>query len=235
MRFLITVSILFLILPIFSCKVLEKIESPKQQVEYLEFDLQQRDPETNKVIITKEKVAPQKIGIVVIDMWNDYICPTGTELFGSSLIPRMNRVFKAARALVVTAAVLNLVMAGLFWLTANLPADLTVGPQESFGRVLSPIWRIVFASIIAEVVSELVDTEGYRFWVERVTRKYQWARVLVSNSVSIPLDSLIFVWIAFGGTMPGVVVWSIFASNVIVKGLTTLVSLPGIYLVKEKP
>jgi len=29
------------------------------------------------------------------------------------------------------------------------------------------------------------------------------------------------------------VVWSIFASNVIIKGLTTLVSLPGIYLVKE--
>lgn len=141
---------------------------------------------------------------------------------------------KSARALIVTAAVLNLVMAGLFWLTAILPADLAVGPQDAFGRVLSPIWRIVFASIIAEVVAELIDTEGYRFWVERVTRRYQWARVLVSNSISIPVDSLIFVWIAFGGTMPGAVVWSIFASNVIVKGLTTMVSLPGIYLVKEK-
>ena len=67
-----------------------------------------------------------------------------------------------------------------------------------------------------------------------MTRQYQWARVLVSNSVSIPVDSLIFVWIAFGGVLPGSVVWSIFASNVIIKGLTTLVSLPGIYLVKER-
>lgn len=141
---------------------------------------------------------------------------------------------RAARALIVTAAVLNLVMAGLFWLTSNMPADMTVGPQEAFGMVLSPIWRIVFASIIAEVVAEMIDTEGYRFWVEKITRKYQWARVLVSNSVSIPIDSVIFVWIAFGGTMPGEVVWSIFTSNVIVKGLTTLVSMPGIYLVKER-
>ena len=141
---------------------------------------------------------------------------------------------KAARALIITAAVLNLVMAVLFWLTSKLPADMVVGPQTEFGAVLSPVWRIVFASIVAEVIAELIDTEGYRLWVRVVTRKYQWARVLVSNSLSIPVDSLIFVWIAFGGAMPSAVVWSIFASNVIIKGLTTLVSLPGIYLVKER-
>ncbi len=142
---------------------------------------------------------------------------------------------KAARVLIVAAAVINLVMAGLFWLAARLPADLSVGPQSEFGRVLSPVWRIVFASIAAEVISELIDTEGYRLWVEKVTQRYQWARVLVSNSLSVPVDSLVFVWLAFGGAMPASVVWSIFASNVILKGLTTLVSLPGIYLVKERP
>jgi queuosine precursor transporter len=141
---------------------------------------------------------------------------------------------KAARALIVTAAVLNLLMAGLFWLTSILPADMVIGPQKEFGMVLSPVWRIVFASIVAEVVAEMIDTEGYRLWIEKVTTKYQWARVLVSNSLSIPIDSLIFVWIAFGGLMPSAVVWSIFLSNVIIKGLTTIISLPGIYLVKEK-
>jgi uncharacterized integral membrane protein (TIGR00697 family) len=142
---------------------------------------------------------------------------------------------KAARALIITCAVLNLIMAGLFWLSSILPADLNVGPQLEFGIVLSPVWRIVFASIIAEVVSELIDTEGYRLWVEKVTDRYQWARVLISNAFSVPIDSLIFVWIAFGVAMPVAVVWSIFLSNVIIKGLTTLISLPGIYLVKERP
>ena len=141
---------------------------------------------------------------------------------------------KAARALIITAAVLNLIMAGLFWLTSILPPDMTVGSQVEFGIVLSPVWRIVFASIIAEVVSEMIDTEGYRLWVEKVTHRYQWARVLVSNAFSVPIDSLIFVWIAFGGVFPAAVVWSIFVSNVIIKGATTLISLPGIYLVKER-
>jgi len=141
---------------------------------------------------------------------------------------------RAARALIITAAVLNLIMAALFWLTSILPPDMAVGPQLEFGMVLSPVWRIVFASIIAEVVAELIDTEGYRLWVEKVTHRYQWARVVVSNSLSIPVDSLIFVWIAFGGVFPAAVVWSIFVSNVIIKGLTTLVSIPGIYLVKER-
>jgi len=142
---------------------------------------------------------------------------------------------KAARVLIIAAAVLNLLMAGLFWLTSILPPDLVVGPQEEFGMVLSPVWRIVFASIVAEVIAELVDTEGYRLWVEKVTHRYQWARVLVSNALSIPLDSLLFCWLAFGGVLPDAVVWSIFASNVIIKGLTTIISLPGIYLVRENP
>lgn len=139
---------------------------------------------------------------------------------------------KAARALIVAAGVINVVMAALFWLVGRMSPDMNVGPQLEFTVALSPVWRIVFASIAAEIFSELVDTEVYKLWVERVTTRYQWARVLTSNAVSVPLDSLIFSWAAFGGVLPAAVVWSIFTSNVIVKGLTTIISLPGIYLVK---
>ncbi|MEA3340614.1 MAG: queuosine precursor transporter, partial [Chloroflexota bacterium] len=140
----------------------------------------------------------------------------------------------AARVVIVAAAVINLVMAGMFVFAAWLPPDLNVGPQIEFGLALSPMWRIVVASIGAEIVSEFTDTELYHLWVTRVTRRYQWARVLVSNSVSVPLDSLIFCWGAFGGVFPAATVWSIFWTNVLVKGAVTLVSLPGIYLVKGK-
>ncbi|TFH33183.1 MAG: VUT family protein [Anaerolineales bacterium] len=139
---------------------------------------------------------------------------------------------KAARVLIVAAAVINLVMALLFWIASVLPADLNVGPQIEFGIVLSPVWRIVFASIVAELLAEMIDTEGYRFWVERVTERYQWMRVLVSNALSVPLDSLVFGWLAFGGVLATGVVWSIVVANILIKGLVTLVSLPGIYLVR---
>ena len=139
----------------------------------------------------------------------------------------------AARAVIVAAGVINLVMAGLFAFAAWLPPDPTWPLQREFAAVLTPVWRIVIASIVAELFSELTDTEVYHLWVTRVTRRYQWARVLVSNSVSVPLDSLIFCWGAFGGVLPAATVWSIFWANVLVKGGVTLVSLPGIYVVKE--
>ena len=141
---------------------------------------------------------------------------------------------KAARYLILAAAGINIVMALFFWWVSLLPPDLSIGPQLEFGQVLSPIWRIVGASITAEVISELIDTEGYRFWVKKVTHRHQWARVVFSNSLSIPIDSFVFSFLAFWGSMPNQIVISIFISNMIIKGITTLVSIPGIYLVPDQ-
>ena len=139
----------------------------------------------------------------------------------------------AARTVIILAAVINLFMVVFFQFAAWLPQDPSWGRGREFASVLGPVWRIVIASIIAEVISELIDTEVYHLWVTRITRKFQWARVLASNAVSTPIDSLIFCWGAFGLALPASVVWSIFFANVIIKGLVTIISLPGIYLVKE--
>jgi len=139
-----------------------------------------------------------------------------------------------ARTLIILAAIINVIMALLFWLVSTLPADMSIGPQLEFGFVLAVLPRIVIASIIAEVVSELVDTEIYELWVKRIGHKHQWGRVLASNAVSVPLDSAIFVLGAFLGVYPIDVVWSIFLANVIVKGIVTIISIPGIYMVREE-
>jgi len=139
----------------------------------------------------------------------------------------------AARTVIILAAVINLFMAVFFQFAAWLPQDPSWGLGKEFATILGPVWRIVIASIIAEVISEMIDTEVYHFWVSRITRRYQWARVLTSNTISIPIDSLIFCWGAFGLALPNAVVWSIFSANVIIKGFVTLVSLPAIYLVRE--
>lgn len=141
---------------------------------------------------------------------------------------------KGTQILIIVAAFFNVLMAAYFWLVSILPPDLAVGLQSEFGQVLAPLWRLVLASIIAEVIAELTDTEVYSFWKNKVTRRYQWSRVLVSNAVSIPLDSLIFCWIAFGGVFASTVVWSIFWSNALIKFATTFISLPAIYLVKDR-
>ncbi|MBW2657158.1 MAG: queuosine precursor transporter [Deltaproteobacteria bacterium] len=141
---------------------------------------------------------------------------------------------QVARTVIIIAAGINLFMALFLQFTAWLPQDPSWGLGQEFAAVLGPVWRIVIASIVAEVISELIDTEIYHLWKTRITEKYQWMRVLSSNAVSIPVDSLIFCWGAFGFLLPHEVVWSIFFANVIVKGAVTIASLPAIYLVKEK-
>lgn len=142
----------------------------------------------------------------------------------------------AARVLIVTAAVVNLGMALLFWVTSLLPAGDTAPQTVLFGEVLAPVWGIVLASILAEVVSELIDTEVYSAWVRRMGARHQWGRVLSSNAVAVPVDSAIFVGVAVAaGVFPTAAAWSIFWVNVVVKGLVTLISIPWIYLVKPAP
>ena len=147
-----------------------------------------------------------------------------------------------AQVLIVAAAVINLGMVLYLMWSAAVPSDPNSFGGAEFGAIFSPLWRIVCASILAELVSELVDTEIYHLFVSRVTVRFQWLRVLVSNSVSVPIDNLIFVLIAFspiaflGAQLVDswAVAWEIFLFNLLVKYGVTLVSMPLIYLTPDR-
>jgi uncharacterized integral membrane protein (TIGR00697 family) len=150
---------------------------------------------------------------------------------------------RAARTLIVTAAIVNLFMAVYLQWVARAPSHESYPLGDEFQAVLGPLWRIVVASIIAEVISELLDTEVYHWFVRRVTTRYQWARVAVSNAVSIPVDNAIFSIAAFGSlplladhalTLPWSAVWDIFVVNLTVKGLVSAASLPLIYVSPDR-
>lgn len=138
------------------------------------------------------------------------------------------------RTLIITAGVINLFMALYLMWSASVPSDPGWGLGEQFSAILAPVWRIVIASIIAEIVSELLDTEVYHWWVTKVTHRYQWLRVLLSNSVSVPVDNLIFALGAFAFVLPWDVVWQIFIFNLIVKYGVTIISLPLIYIAPNR-
>jgi hypothetical protein len=146
----------------------------------------------------------------------------------------------AARTLIVTCAGINLFMAAYLQWTASVRSDPAWGLGRAYSALLGPIWRIVIASIVAMVVSELVDTEVYHWFVTRITTRMQWLRVLVSNAVSVPVDNLIFAVGAFGAlpllgadALPWATVWSIFWVNLVVKGLVSAASLPFIYVTRD--
>jgi uncharacterized integral membrane protein (TIGR00697 family) len=178
-------------------------------------------------------IASLKIGVVAglaVDM-GTFIYPitfTLRDLVHKTLGKRNTRL------LIITAGAINLLMSAYLVWISSVPGDPEWGLNAEFSAVLGPVWRIVIASIAAEVISELVDTEVYHQFVKRVTTRYQWARVLVSNSVSVPVDNVIFALGAFAFTLPWDVVWQIFLINLLVKYGITLLSLPLIYLAPDQ-
>ncbi len=178
-------------------------------------------------------IASLKIGILA-----GYAVDMGTFIYPVTFTLRdlVHKVLgkKNTRILIISAAFINLFMAAYLMWAASVPSDDFWGLGTEFSAILGPVWRIVLASIVAELVSELVDTEVYHLFVTKITEKHQWARVLVSNTVSVPIDNIIFAFGAFAFDLPWSVVWEIFFFNLVVKYGITILSLPMIYLVPDK-
>ncbi|MBN1285971.1 MAG: queuosine precursor transporter [Anaerolineae bacterium] len=163
--------------------------------------------------------------------------PAGTFVFALTFTWRdmlHKRLGKEwARAAIIAAAVCNVLMVLYYAFAIELPPAGFWSGQDAFQATLGLVWRITAASIVAELVSELVDTEVYHVLAKRFTGVHQWVRVAGSNAVSLPIDSLVFVTLAFAGTMPLASMVDVIVGQVIFKALVTLVSLPGIYTIPE--
>lgn len=141
---------------------------------------------------------------------------------------------KNTQKLIIVSAIINIFSPIYFYIISQIPADASWEFNEAFQLTLSPVLRIAIASIVGSTLSELVDTEIYHFFVTKITKKHQWLRVLISNAFSIPVDNFVFVAIAFWGALPFDALVGIFIFNFVVKYAVTIISVPMIYLVKEK-
>lgn len=148
---------------------------------------------------------------------------------------------EAARTMILTSAGVNLFLAAYLAWTVGIKSDTDWGLGQAYADVLGPMWRIVVASILAMVISEMIDTEVYHWWVTKVTTRHQWLRVLVSNAVSVPVDNAVFAVGAFGslpllrhGALDAGTVWDIFVVNLTVKAAVSVLSTPLIYLVPDR-
>lgn len=130
-----------------------------------------------------------------------------------------------ARRVVFAALAANVLLAGYTTLVLAMPAPEFFTHSAAFETVLGSTPRIIVASLAAYVVSSLIDVEIFALWKERVGG-YRWMRVLVSNSISTGVDSILFVLIAFAGVLPLI---PLIAGQYAIKMLVTVISLPLIY------
>ncbi len=178
-------------------------------------------------------IASAKIGIVF-----GYAVDMGTFLYPLVFTIRdlVHKNFgkKVAQKMIAVNAITVLFMSGFFFICGLVPEDSSWGLNDAFLSVVSPVFRIAVASIISATIAELIDTEIYHVVYKKFQSKFQWLRVAASNAVSIPVDSVIFSLIAFAGDLPMAVVVEIIVFNIVVKFLVSAISIPTIYLSKDK-
>jgi len=186
------------------------------------------------------------IGATKLVQVGGFLIPGGTFIFALTFTirdvihKRLGREW--ARAAIISAALLNILMAGYLAIVAKLPYPPFFELGEAWGAIFAIIPAITIASIVAEVVSESTDTEIYHLVKTRRESWPQWTRVLLSNAVALPLDSLVFAGLAFlllpplfgAEALPIAALGPIVAGQVIFKAIVTLVSMPLIYTVPDR-
>jgi queuosine precursor transporter len=130
--------------------------------------------------------------------FTDLTAPGGTYLIGIALalIELAHRTAPTRREGFVNAQVMVLCGFGASALLAAYLAILDAMPPEDklFDR-LSGTWRIVLGSLVAFLVSETIDN-SFGAWLR--DRIHDAWRVVATNAVSVPLDSVVFLLVAFG-------------------------------------
>ncbi len=176
------------------------------------------------------------------------VMPAGTFIFAITFTLRdviHKRLGKEwARQVIIVAAFLNILLSGYLWAVSKLPAPVWFELSDSWTAVFAIVPAITIGSIVAELVSELVDTEVYHYYKTRFPNAPQWSRVLTSNVVALPIDTIVFSLLAFtllpplfGGVPIGFLaaVTQVASGQIIYKAAVTVLSLPLIYTVSERP
>lgn len=108
-------------------------------------------------------------------------------------------------------------MAGVFALVGALPPAEGWDHQQAYRTILGSTPRIVIGSLIAYFVGEFSNSYTLARMKVMTRGRWLWSRTIGSTLVGEGVDTIIFVTIAFAGTMPASLLWSIIISNYIFK------------------
>ena len=120
-------------------------------------------------------------------IWGDII----TEIYG----------FKRLRKLLVIGIGMLLLTSLTFWIVGALPPAADWSGQAAFEETLGVVWRIIFASITAIFVGELLNSYVLAKLRVKLAGKYLWGRVIGSSLIGNAADTIIFSTLAFAGTV----------------------------------
>jgi len=164
-----------------------------------------------------------------------FIFDGGTLLFPLSYIfgDVLTEVYgyKASRKVIWTGFIMLIVMSLNIFIIGLLPAEPSWTFQNDFNNILTPIPRIVLASIIGYFIGEYSNSVILSKMKILTKGKWLWTRTIGSTLVGELFDSFIFVIIAFLGLYPFKILMIMAFSNYVFKTAIEVLFTPLTYKV----
>ncbi len=121
------------------------------------------------------------------------------------------------------------VMSGILYIVGMLPAAADWGNQSAYDAILGQAPRIVFASLIAYLCGEFINSfilAKMKIWM---AGKRLWMRTIGSTLVGELVDSSLFILIAFAGVLPNSLLLTLIISNYVFKTAIEILFTPVTY------
>lgn len=119
------------------------------------------------------------------------------------------------------------------WLVSNQSSGVP-NMQSAFSGIFGQSMRIIIGSLVAFLVSQIVDVTIFHKIKKLTGEKYVWLRSTGSTIVSQLVDSYIVLFIAFYGTYSWQFILAVGIVNYTYKFVMAIVLTPLIYLVESR-
>ena len=163
------------------------------------------------------------------------ILPAGVIIFPISYIAGdvLTEVygFQRARRVIWLGFFCNLIAVLAIWLGGILPAAPFWEGQGAYERILGYVPRLLIASFLAYLVGEFANSIVLAKMKVATNGRWLFSLTIVSTLVGQVLNSLVFVFVAFFGTIPLTALFSAVLAQWIFKSLYEAGATPLTYLV----
>jgi uncharacterized integral membrane protein (TIGR00697 family) len=110
--------------------------------------------------------------------------------------------YRQARKVIWLGFLCNVLVVAAIWIAQILPAASFWDGQKAYERILGYTPRILMASFLAYLVGEFANSFVLAKLKITTQGRWLWLRTIGSTLVGQGLDSVIFITLAFAGTIP---------------------------------
>jgi len=163
-----------------------------------------------------------------------FVLPAGTIIFPVSYIfgDVLTEVYgyRQARRVIWLGFFCNFIVVVAIWIGQLLPPSSFWDGQKAYERILGYTPRLLTASFLAYLVGEFANSFVLAKMKIATKGRWLWTRTIGSTLVGEGLDSLMFMILAFAGTIPMVALLSAILTQWLVKSAYEAAATPLTYI-----